>query len=1197
MRQLIFRLACFVALILPAILTGQTVWKSISFEEIHSPEQQPRCLPAKGTFYHLDLNLLIKQLSTRNGLISIPLPDGEMHPFRFDYDPVMEQPLQDRFPEIATYEVKSVQNARIHGRIDHTMWGFHAIIHIPGKGSVYIDPIYQGRTDVYAVYHSNEYYGDPSAIPQFECMVHEEPVTDNIAIEEMELNLRSVSLDRREYRIAIATTAEYSNDHGGTIPSVLANLATVLNRTNSVFIPDVGVKMILIANNDKIIFFDSATDGFTNGNAAVMINENPSVLASKLSLDEYDVGHVFGRFTIGPAIGIAQKPSVCTTAKARGASNGNPGYGDPFVVQVFCHELGHQFSADHSFNKCDEQNENPPTGWEPGSGSTIMSYQGACGSNNIPGSSDQMFHGGNVSQMRNYAHIGNGSTCGNPVPTTNNAPVINWPYTNGFFIPISTPFHLEASATDVDGDLMTYSWEQMDTGPLTDLGSPTGNSPLFRVFSPSTNPQRYFPQLFRVLQNSPSILEVLPTYSRDMTFRFNVRDNSNESGGFSHETVAFKATNQAGPFQLTKFNVIDTVFRGEYVEVTWDVANTDKAPVNCENVDILLSIDGGFNYPFTLAQNVPNSGSHWVTIPKTTTTSGRIRINAVDNVFYNVNRANLRILANQSPGFTMNLSPYRQVRCIPETAVIEIAIDTLSTFSDPIELTILSGLPDGAVATFSQNPVTGPANVILSIDLKEATETGSFEIILEGKGGNGLTHLRNVIIDVYRQDYSTLNALTPASGSNAVSQSPLLTWVSQADAATYTVEVATSPVFGNSIIASQSGITGSSYQVPIVLDEGTIFYWRVIPVNICGQPEDVPVYAFSTATLSCAETVNATTYNVPNVGMHVIQSPVMLNVGGSAQLIRVKDIQGNHQNFGQLRGNLRSPSGKSVRLWNPVCSNLGGSFLFSINEDSPAPFECPPNKGNTYKSFESLTAMTGESLTGEWTFVLEDLQTGSGGQLTGWTLEYCSSVALNPPYLVNNSLLILEPGQSAFITDPYLLSNDPDDATWDIVYTLVKSPRKGTLIKAGTPLTTGDTFTQADINSWYLQYQHEGTENETDEFYFLVNDPNGGWYGIERFNILITNGVSVNDPTKAQTNIEVWPNPAGDHLNVRIPDGISGSIQVQIINPLGAAVIVGNKMVNKDVLSIPVSHLSAGMYFIVVTGEDRRQIAKVQISR
>ena len=51
--------------------------------------------------------------------------------------------------------------------------------------------------------------------------------------------------------------------------------------------------------------------------------------------------------------------------------------------------------------------------------------------------------------------------CGTIQTTSNSAPVIE--ALQNYTIPVSTPFVLNANATDADGDNLTYTWEQLDT--------------------------------------------------------------------------------------------------------------------------------------------------------------------------------------------------------------------------------------------------------------------------------------------------------------------------------------------------------------------------------------------------------------------------------------------------------------------------------------------------------------------------------------------------------------------------------------------------------------------------------------------------------------------------------------------------------------------------------------------------------------
>ena len=112
--------------------------------------------------------------------------------------------------------------------------------------------------------------------------------------------------------------------------------------------------------------------------------------------------------------------------------------------------------------------------------------------------------------------------------TANRAPVVTVPAS--YTIPTRTPFSLTGSATDADGDTVTYMWEQNDRGGISG-GSTAGtalvsntktNGPLFRQFgtaavvSPAdtleyyspglnavtTNPTRVFPDLAQIVANN-----------------------------------------------------------------------------------------------------------------------------------------------------------------------------------------------------------------------------------------------------------------------------------------------------------------------------------------------------------------------------------------------------------------------------------------------------------------------------------------------------------------------------------------------------------------------------------------------------------------------------------------------------------------------------------------------------------------------
>lgn len=1186
------------SLFLPSLTWSQALWQKTDRATLNAQPQAPRVVPFEGTFHFLAFAQMVDALAGSEGQIELPTPDGASLTLRFRYSPVYDQDLHTKYPVFRTFKVWDERDPSIQGRIDHTLKGFHAVIRMNGR-MFYIDPVFRERTDIYASYFLDDYLGAEQEPVGFQCDQHLlHPEMPQVDLQPASAGIRSATQDRMEYRIAIATTGEYANFHGGTKPQVLSELVTALNRINDIYENDLGVRLKLIANNDQIIFLDPATDGFSNGFPASMINENPGNIGKFIPLDDYDIGHVFGTATAGGTIGLASLASVCTSNKARAMSSYFTPENDPFYISVVCHELGHQFSARHSFNKCDNMNENPSTGWEPGSGSTIMSYAGACGTNDVQAQADPYFHGGSIAEMKNFIAVGSGSTCGNAVTTGNEIPEISLVYVDGFHIPISTPIRLQATAIDANNDNLTYCWEQMDTGPITDAGNPVLNSPLIRTYLPASSSVRTIPQIFRIVQNLPlTKFELLPTYNRDMSFRVTVRDNNAEVGAVVWKDVSFRATNQAGPFTVSSFNIVDTVFQGEYVEINWDKSNTDLAPVNCKSVNIRLSTDGGFNTPFLLAENVPNTGSFKVTMPKITTTSGRVQVEAADNIFFDISNANLRVLQAQQAGYTLDVRPYSQRLCLPDTAMWTLTSESLLGFAEEVSWSLEGSIPVGATYSFSQNTVVPPAVTQLIMDLSAVTIPGTYDLMVKGTSQGGVVLLRPVTITILRSDFSSLDALAPQSGASGVGTSPLFSWVDLEDAERYTLQVATSPAFGSSIVLNQPNLSSSQYQAQIALDEGTLYFWRVIPENSCGKPKAVPVYAFHTFKLSCDEAVSAKEFNIPAQGVQTIQSEIDLTVPGTVGTLRVKNITGNHSNIGNLRGSLKGPGGKTVRLFNPQCFTIGGNINFGVNDDSQVPVSCPPDKGENYKSEEKLSSFSGDALPGKWTLVLEDVVTGAGGKLTGWKLEYCSNAALNPPIIAAKDTLIMKPGTQQPISGALLLATDPDNSPSELTYTVVEVPGRGELRISGSPLPVGGQFTQQDILDGKLTYLHGSSAEETDRFLFTVQDPDAGWAGIESFPIRTDANVSRTEDPKSAVSLQIWPNPAQSEARILLDGWNASESSVTLFNVLGEAVPASIMQEGPQIIRLGLSWLPNGVYTIQVRSNNLISAAKLTISR
>jgi hypothetical protein len=579
------------------------------------------------------------EASQNPSIVSLPMPDGTFQRFNFWESPTMEAELQAQYPEIRTYTGQGIDDPYATIKFDLTPHGFHAQILSP-DGRVFIDPHNKGDIHHYISYYTKDFVKRDGF---FECQVEYDEDYDFHFSPESILTPSGPQL--RTYRLANAATLEYTNFHGGTVALGLAAVVTSVNRVNGVYERESAVRMVLVANNNLIIYTTASGDPYSNTNGSLMLSQNISNLSTVIGNANFDIGHVFS--TGGG--GVAYLGCVCTSNKAGGVTGSSSPVGDPFDIDYVAHEMGHQFGGNHSFNgttgSCSGSNRNASTAYEPGSGSTIMAYAGICSPQDLQSNSDAYFHSVNFDEIIAFTNSGSGNTCAVITSTGNNAPIVTVP-SGGFAIPKSTPFSLTGSATDPNSDAMTYCWEEYDLGPAGAPGTPSGDAPIFRSWNPTTSPTRTFPRLTDLLNNTSVIGELLPSYARNLKFRLTVRDNRAGGGGVDRAQVNFTVDGNSGPFVVTSPNTNVSWTGNTTQTITWSVANTTASPVNCANVRILLSTNGGNTFSTELIASTPNDGSELVTIPNLPSTQARIKVEAVGNIFFDISNVNFAIINN-----------------------------------------------------------------------------------------------------------------------------------------------------------------------------------------------------------------------------------------------------------------------------------------------------------------------------------------------------------------------------------------------------------------------------------------------------------------------------------------------------------------------------------------------------------------------
>ena len=280
-----------------------------------------------------------------------------------------------------------------------------------------------------------------------------------------------------------------------------------------------------------------------------------------------------------------------------------------------------------------------------------MSYSGICAPN-LQNLSDDVYHVHSQIEASDYLHSGFGNSCSTQSASGNSVPSVS-AGSSSFSIPASTPFELEAIGNDPNpAQSLTYSWEQYDLGGATSSGdnnltNPTGNAPCIRSFPPVSSPTRIIPRIDRLLANQVSFGEHLPDYDRTMTFKCTVRDNNPGCGGVAVATKTFFVDGDTGPFLVSYPNSNISRPGNSELTVLWEVAGTDGGDVNCSQVDIYCSMDGGYTWPFLLADGVSNDGSQSVVLPSVTTTQARIKIKGHDNIFFDISNSNFTLTTVQ----------------------------------------------------------------------------------------------------------------------------------------------------------------------------------------------------------------------------------------------------------------------------------------------------------------------------------------------------------------------------------------------------------------------------------------------------------------------------------------------------------------------------------------------------------------------
>jgi len=705
-----------------AILAQKSYWSkpessraSTSFEELKQHSYQINSLDFKA-FQEDALKAVPRELATRTSDVVLLFPNikGDLEPFRIEEVSIFSEEIAREFPEIKAYVGYGIETSGARVRFTVSPQGVQSMLSYPGQPKIFTVPVAKGKNTEYITYQNES---RKVMQKRFECL------TEEVAMMGIPRNVTQTrdADDQilRTFRIAISASGDYTefwddgnNANGDARADAMAQIASTLNRNNEIYEVDMAINFQLVSGS-SIIYTNPNSDPYTGFNS--LSGQLQNTLTNNIGEANYDIGHLFHFGTRSSNLGSGSAGCigcVCVDGqKGRGYSShtfvgqgGSPYMSDFFDVDYVAHEIGHQMGANHTWAF---STEGVGVNAEPGSGTTIMAYAGITGNNDVQDHSDPYFHYNSILQILNTVAV---RTCWTSTAISNNPPVAN--AGNNFNIPRGTAFVLRGSATDSDGsDALTYTWEQIDNGvsSFSTFGPTQVTGGLFRSRPPSISPDRYMPTLSRILdgqltQTSPvqntenTSWETVATVGRDLNFALTVRDRSiaNGVGQFpqsSFDVMRVTVDPGIGPFEVTSQSSNELWEEGESKSITWNVAGTTNSPVSTSEVNILLSIDGGFTYPFTLASATANDGSETITVPDigvNLTTEARIMVEANGNIFLAVNSTNFTI---QESTASLNNESLEGFRLFPNPSSGNFTLQFNAVSSDLVELKVydLSG--------------------------------------------------------------------------------------------------------------------------------------------------------------------------------------------------------------------------------------------------------------------------------------------------------------------------------------------------------------------------------------------------------------------------------------------------------------------------------------------------------------------------
>ncbi|MEI2688239.1 MAG: hypothetical protein V9H69_00430 [Anaerolineae bacterium] len=191
--------------------------------------------------------------------------------------------------------------------------------------------------------------------------------------------------------------------------------------------------------------------------------------------------------------------------------------------------------------------------------------------------------------------------------------------------------------------------------------------------------------------------------------------------------------------------------------------------------------------------------------------------------------------------FTLDVAPDSVQVCTGTNAAYTVSTAAVGGFTGGVNL---SAVGNPGTAAFAPNPVTPPGSSTLTIS-GAGVGMYNFDVFGSSVITPSLVQSETVALEVVAAAPAAPALLTPANGALNVPATPTFTWNAVAGAGSYSIQVATDAGF-STVVASATGIAGTSWTSNVALNTSSTYYWRVWADNACGVGAYSATWSFTT---------------------------------------------------------------------------------------------------------------------------------------------------------------------------------------------------------------------------------------------------------------------------------------------------------------------------------------------------------------